>query len=125
MEKHQTVILLTCDLEKRGKVSEHCNTMVHASLLCCTSTVDVMVYHVGWMDQKKGRLVCQKKTGNDLAGQTERKLFKMRQMLPGLSGSRCRRQTLQDIQAEAEHLQGLPAHARGHQEGSHLRIPFS
>jgi hypothetical protein len=46
-----------------------------------------MVYHVGWMDQKKGRLVCQKKTGNDLAGQTERKLFKMRQMLPGLSGS--------------------------------------
>jgi hypothetical protein len=45
-----------------------------------------MVY-VGWMGQKKGRLVCQKKTGNDLAGQTERKLFKMRQMLPGLSGS--------------------------------------
>jgi hypothetical protein len=39
------------------------------------------------MDQKKGRLVCQKKTGNDLAGQTERKLFKMRQMLPRLSGS--------------------------------------
>jgi len=26
MEKHQTVILLTCGLEKRGKVSEHCNT---------------------------------------------------------------------------------------------------
>jgi hypothetical protein len=87
MEKHQTVILLTRGLKERGKISEHFNTLVQASPLCCTSTVDVMVYHVGWMDQKKGRLVCQKKTGNDLAGQTERKLFKMRQMLPGLSGS--------------------------------------
>ena len=87
MEKHQTVILLTRGLKERGKVSEHCNTMVHASPLCCSSTVDVMVYHAGWMDQEKGRLVCQKKTGNDLAGQTERKLFKMLQMLPGLSGS--------------------------------------
>jgi hypothetical protein len=87
MEKRQTVILLTCGLEKRGKVSEPCNTLVQASPTCCTSTVDVMVYYVGWMGQEKGRLVCQKKTSNDLAGQTERKLFKMRQMLPGLSGS--------------------------------------
>ena len=87
VEKHQTVILLTRGLKERGKVSEHCNTMVHASPLCCSSTVDVKVYHAGWMDQEKGRLVCQKKTGNDLAGQTERKLFKMRQMLPGLSSS--------------------------------------
>jgi hypothetical protein len=87
IEKRQTVILLTCGLKERSKVSEPCNTMVQASPTCCTSTVDVMVYHAGWMDQTKGRLVCQKKTGNDLAGQTERKLYKMRQMLPELSGS--------------------------------------
>jgi uncharacterized protein YdeI (YjbR/CyaY-like superfamily) len=87
LEKHKTAILLTCGLKERGKVSEPCNTMVQANPTCCTSTVDAMVYHVGWMDQEKGRLVCQKKPGNDLAGQTERKLLEMRQMLPGLSGS--------------------------------------
>jgi hypothetical protein len=76
------------------------------------------------MDQKKGRLVRQKKTGIDLAGQTEWRLFKMRQMLPGLSCPRYQRETLQDIQAEAKHLQSLPAHALGHQKGSHLWIPF-
>ena len=96
--------------KKRGKVIDPA-TVVQASLSCCSGEIDVTVYHDGWMDQKKGRLVCQKKTGNEVTGQTEWRLFKMRQMLPGLSCSRLQRQTLQDIQAEAEHLQGLPAYA--------------
>jgi len=64
------------------------------------------------MGKKKGFLVSAEEKGHQMAGQEERRVFAMRQMLRTVPSSGYRKKGLPDLQHPACHLQSLPSYTR-------------
>ena len=66
---------------------------------------------MGRMDKKKGGLVSTEEEGHQMAGQEERAVLAVRQMLRAVSGSGYREKDLPDLQHPACHMQSLSPNA--------------
>jgi hypothetical protein len=65
-------------------------------------------FHVGRMDKKKGGLVSTEEEGHQMAGQEERRVLEMRQMLRTVPGSGYGEEDLPNLQHPACHMQAFP-----------------
>ena len=64
-------------------------------------------FHVGRMDKKKGGLVSTEEEGHQMAGQEERAVLAMRQMLRAVSCPGHEEYALPNLQHPACHMQSL------------------